>query len=161
MFRSLVDLLFATRAYHTWLTKHGRLEAGPHMKKIAEYRSALRKARARARQSAYAGATEKTRLANQAKAALASLMLEGAVEDLQTLRSGLPEPPRRHRFRLEHAAALGILHQLYRDFRLPDVTISALLRVSGIATLTAFTIKRYRTTYYTPPAPAPPSLSGP
>jgi hypothetical protein len=149
-FAELLGLLLTTRAYHDWLMRNGRAEAAPLMKEIAEWRVKLRRARARQRQAKHAGSSDKAWHRALRDALIARGTLEAKLGHLHVLRSGLPEPPVRHRVRLEHAAAIGILHQLYYDFGLPDRTIEALLKACGLPALTARTIKRLRTTYRRP-----------
>ena len=86
---------------------------------------------------------------------MASSLLRAQVDELNFLRTGLPKPPGRHIIGLRHAAAIGIVHQLYHDYGLPDATIAALFTVIGLPALSRHAIKMYRDDYRRPSACSP------
>jgi hypothetical protein len=150
MFRALVGLLLTTRGYHNWLMRHGAAEAAPLLAAIAKARATLRRARLRLRQASHAGSKASTWHRALADSLLARSSLRGKVEALNSLRTSLPEPPLRHVIGLRHAAAIGVVHQLYHDYGLPDATIATLLGAVGLPALSPRTIKRLRIDYRRP-----------
>ena len=150
LFRNLVGLLLTTRGYHNWLVKHGEAEAAPLLQEITKQRETLRRARLRLRQASYIGAKQSTWYRAHADSIVAGSLLRTKTEELNSLRTGLPEPPAHHVMQLRHAAAIGIVHELYHDYGLPDATITALLRAVGLPPLSPRTIKRLRTDYRRP-----------
>ena len=146
----LAWILLSAQHWYDWLCRHGREDTAGLMKQWNARRDELKAARAALRKARSRKTTPETFHRALFRATAASVLTEAAGERFNSQRSGLPEPPKRHRLSFASAAALTVVHELFYDYGLPDRTVSALLKEVGIPALSPRNIKRLRTSFRRP-----------
>jgi len=141
-------LIQMVKTEHEWLKRHGTDQAASLMKKINAARAEARRAHTAYRAAKRRNASDETFWRSAGRAWRADVLLRTHIENLNGLRTGMLDPPKRLIPRSQ-VAAYGVVHQLHFDYGLPDATISALLRVAGIA-VSAASVKKLRQRYRRP-----------
>jgi hypothetical protein len=146
----LAGILLSAGHWYDWLCRHGREDTAGLMKQWNACRGELKAARAALRKTRSRQTSPEALHRALFRATAATVLTEAAGERLNSQRSGLPEPPRRHRLSFASSAALTVVHELFYDYGLPDRTVSDLLKAVGIPAPSPRNIKRLRTSFRRP-----------
>jgi hypothetical protein len=146
----LAGILLSAGHWYDWLCRHGRDDTADLMKQWSACRGELKAARAALRKARSRKPTPEALHRALFRATAAKLLAEAAGERFNSQRSGLPEPPRRHRLSFASSAALTVVHELFYDYGLPDSAVSNLLKAVGIPAPSPRNIKRLRTSFRRP-----------
>ena len=146
----LAGILLSARHWYDWLCRHGREDTAVLMKQWNACRGELKAAQAALRKARSRKPAPEALHRALFRATAATVLTEAAGERFNLQRSGLPEPPRRHRLSFASSAACTVVHELFYDYGLPDRTVSDLLKAVGIPAPSPRNIKRLRTSFRRP-----------
>ena len=146
----LAGILLSAGEWYAWLCRHGRDDTAGLMKQWNACRDELRAARAALRKARSRKTAPMTLHRALFRATAAKVLAEDAGERFNGRRSGLPEPPTRHRLSFASSAALTVVHELFYDYGLPDRTVSDPVKAVGIPAPSPRNIKRLRTSFRRP-----------